>query len=79
MKLFEIINVGFDVTDQQLIRFSAFARYWGKKWEYNETAHQLFTDLKKACDLMRREVTYNSLIEFGAPMEVVRLINMCLN
>jgi hypothetical protein len=37
MKLFGIINVGFDITDQLLIRFSAFSRYWRKKWEYNET------------------------------------------
>jgi hypothetical protein len=26
----EIISVGFDVTDQLLIRFSAFVRYWRK-------------------------------------------------
>jgi hypothetical protein len=48
--------VGFDVTDQQLIRFSAFVRYWRKngstmrqyssytEWEYNETVHQLYTE-----------------------------------
>jgi hypothetical protein len=29
-KLLEIINVGFDVTDQLLIRFSAFVKYWRK-------------------------------------------------
>jgi hypothetical protein len=29
--LLGIINVGFDVTDQLLIRFSAFVRYWRKK------------------------------------------------
>jgi hypothetical protein len=28
MKLFGITHVGFDVTDQLLIRFSAFVRYW---------------------------------------------------
>jgi hypothetical protein len=28
MKLFEIISVGFNVTYQLLIRFSAFVRYW---------------------------------------------------
>jgi hypothetical protein len=27
-----------------------------KKWEYNETVHQLFIDLKKAYDLVRRGV-----------------------
>jgi Fe2+ or Zn2+ uptake regulation protein len=36
-----------------------------KKWEYNETVHQLFKDLKKAYVSMRREVLYNILIEFG--------------
>jgi hypothetical protein len=30
MKLLGIINVGFDVTDQLLIRYFAFVRYWRK-------------------------------------------------
>jgi hypothetical protein len=30
MKLLGIISVGFDVTDQLLIRFSALVRYWRK-------------------------------------------------
>jgi hypothetical protein len=51
----------------------------GKKWEYNETVHQLFIDFKKAYDSVRREVLYNILIEFGVPMKLVRLIKMCLN
>jgi hypothetical protein len=32
-----------------------------KKWEYNETVHQLFVDFKKAYDSVRREVLYNIL------------------
>jgi hypothetical protein len=71
--------VGFDVTDQLLARFSSFVRYWKKNLECNETVHQLFIDLKKAHDSMRRGVTYNILIEFGLPMKPVRLIKMCLN
>jgi hypothetical protein len=35
-----------------------------KKWEYNETVHQLFIDFKKAYDSVRREVLHNILIEF---------------
>jgi hypothetical protein len=31
MKLLGIISVGFDVTDQLLIIFSAFVRYWRKR------------------------------------------------
>jgi hypothetical protein len=70
--------VGFDVTDELLARFSAFVRYWRKKWEYNETVHQLFIDFKKAYDSVRREVLYNILIEFGVLKKLVRLIKMSL-
>jgi hypothetical protein len=42
-----------------------------KKWEYNETVHQLFIDFTKAYDSVRREVLYNILIEFGIPMKLV--------
>jgi hypothetical protein len=50
-----------------------------KIWEYNETVHQLFVDFKKAYDSVMRDVLYNILIEFGVPMKLVRLIEMCLN
>jgi hypothetical protein len=50
-----------------------------KKWEYNETVHQLFVDFKKAYDSVTREVLYNNLVEFGIFMKLVRLIKMCLN
>jgi hypothetical protein len=46
----------------------------GEKWEYNETVHQLFVDFKKTYDSV-----YNILIDFGIPMKLVRLLNMCLN
>jgi sorting nexin-29 len=49
-----------------------------KKWEYNETIHQLFIDFKKAYDSVRREILYNILIERGVPMKLVRFIKMCL-
>jgi hypothetical protein len=71
--------VGFDMRDQLLIRCFAFVRYQENKWECNETVHQLFIDFKKACDSVRWEVLYNFIIEFGAPMKLVRLIKMCLN
>jgi hypothetical protein len=50
-----------------------------KKWEYIEAVHQLFIDFKKACDSVRREVWYINLIEFAIPMELIRLIKVCLN
>jgi len=40
---------------------------------------QLFIDFKKAYDVVRQEVLYNILIEFGIPIKLIRLIKMCLN
>jgi predicted membrane channel-forming protein YqfA (hemolysin III family) len=62
MKLLGIINVGFDVTDQLLIRYFAFVRYWRKKWKSSETVHHLFVDFKKAYESVIREVLHNNLI-----------------
>jgi hypothetical protein len=41
-----------------------------KKWEYNETVHQLFVDFKKVHDSVERKELYNILIEFGVPTTV---------
>jgi hypothetical protein len=41
--------------------------------------HHLFIDFKKAYDSIRKEVLYNTLIEFGIPIKLVRLVKMCLN
>jgi hypothetical protein len=68
----------FNVTDQLLIRFSAFIRYRKKKLEY-ETVFQLFVDFKKSYDSVRREVLYNIRIEFGISIKLFRLIKVCLN
>jgi hypothetical protein len=71
--------VGFDITDQLLIRFSAFVRYGRKKWEYNETVHQLFIDFKKAYDSVRKGSFVQYSHRVGVPMKLVRFIKMCLN
>jgi hypothetical protein len=47
------------------------------KWEYNEVVRQLL-EFKKAYDSVRKEVLYNIVIEFGIPMNLVRIIKMCL-
>jgi len=49
-----------------------------KKWEYSETVHQLFIDLKKAYDSVRKEVLYNIFIQFGIPMKLIRLVKVCV-
>jgi hypothetical protein len=41
--------------------------------------HQLFVDLKKAYDSVRREVLHNVLFELGSVLKPVRIIKMCLS
>ena len=73
-KLLGIISVDSDTKDH----IFCIHQILEKKWEYNEAVHQLFIDFKKAYDSVRRAVLHYILIEFGIPMELVRLIKMCL-
>jgi hypothetical protein len=50
-----------------------------KKSEYNGMVHQLFIDLKKVYDSVKRQVLYNILLECGVPKKLVRQMKMCLN
>jgi hypothetical protein len=47
-----------------------------KKWESNNTVHQLFIYFKKMYDSVRREVLYSILTEFGIPKKLVVQIKM---
>jgi hypothetical protein len=49
-----------------------------KKWEFNEVVHQLFIDIKKVYETVRREVVYNIPNEIGIPVKL-DVIKMCLN
>jgi hypothetical protein len=71
MKLLWIISVDFNITEQLLMRSSAFVRYRRK----NETIHRLFIHFKKAYDSMR-EVLDNILVWFEIPMKIDRLTKM---
>jgi hypothetical protein len=50
-------------------RIFSFVIYW-EKTGFNETAHQLFVDFKKAGDSLRMEVLHNNLIEFWVHMKL---------
>jgi negative regulator of genetic competence, sporulation and motility len=78
MKLLGIISVGFDVTNQLLIKFLHSPDNCRKKLAWIETVHYLFVDFKKAYDSVRREVLYSILVEFGVPMKLVRLKRIAL-
>jgi hypothetical protein len=69
--------VGSDVTSTTDLT-SCIRQILKKKWEYNETVHQLFLDFKKAYDSVRREVLYDILLQYGVPMKLVTL-SKCLN
>jgi hypothetical protein len=68
--------VDFDITDQLLIRYSIFIRYWRKS---ENIMGQYSIDFERAYDSVTREVVHSILIEFGIPLKLVRLIKMCLN
>jgi hypothetical protein len=58
--------VGFDATDQLLIKYLVLVRYWRNKREYYATVHQLLADFKRASDSVRREVLCNVLVASGS-------------
>ena len=76
-KLLGIISVGFDATGQLLIIYCVFVKCLGKHCNKTSSATALI-DFKKAYDSVRTEVLYNTVIEFGIPMKLVRLVKMFL-
>jgi hypothetical protein len=50
-----------------------------KKKKNNKTVPRLIIDFKKACDSIRREISYNIVSEFGILTKLTRLIKMCPN
>jgi hypothetical protein len=72
-------HCGFQHNRSPTDRIFCIRHILEKKWEYNETVHQLFIDFKKAYDSVGREVLHNILTEFGVHMKLVRLIKRCLN
>ena len=55
-----------------------FRQILEKNCKYNEEEHQLFIDLKKAYDSIRRKGLCINIIEFGITMKLVRIIKLRL-
>jgi len=70
---------GFQLNRSTTDHIFCISQILEKKWEYNETVHQLFIDFKKAFLSFRTEAMCNILIEFGIPMKLITLIKMWLN
>jgi hypothetical protein len=70
--------VGFNITIQLLVRFSAFVTYWRKNWS---TKRQLinYSRLQESLSFRKEGSTVQLLIQTGVPMKLVRLIKMYLN
>jgi hypothetical protein len=49
--------------------YSAFNKYL-RKTEKKEVVHQLFVDLNKDYDSVRREILYDTLTKFGIPVKI---------
>jgi hypothetical protein len=71
--------VGFEITDQLLIRFFVFVRYCRESESAMRQYVSYLVDFRKEYGSVRSEVLCSILIEFGVPMKVVRLIETCLN
>jgi hypothetical protein len=71
--------VGFNVTDQSLIRFSALTGYLENNGSTMREYISYSYTSKKAHDTVRKEVLYNILLECEVTMKLVRLTKMCLN
>jgi hypothetical protein len=55
------------------------AQMLDKRWECSETVYRLFIEFKKTYNLVRRELLFSILVDFGVTMKLFRLIGVCLN
>jgi hypothetical protein len=69
--------LGFDITDQLLIRSFAFVKYWSRN--VSTTRHYIGYSYTSRKPMIQLGGKYCILIEFEVPMKLLRLIKMCLN
>ncbi|KAL4153259.1 hypothetical protein QTP88_001103 [Uroleucon formosanum] len=48
-------------------------------YEFDNDLHLLFIDYKQAYDSINREVLWDTLITFGIPAKIVKMIKLCMN
>jgi hypothetical protein len=77
IKLLGIITVGFDVTDEIMIRF-LYSSDTREKMVLQCDSISAIHRLQESVYLIKREVLHNILIEFGVLVKLVRLIKICL-
>ncbi|KAL4152688.1 hypothetical protein QTP88_000521 [Uroleucon formosanum] len=50
-----------------------------KHYEFDNDLHLLFIDYKQAYNSINREVLWDTLITFGIPAKIVKMIKLCMN
>jgi hypothetical protein len=60
------------------MRHAAVVARNARNLAFINTLHRLSINVKKAYVSVRKEVLYNILTEFGVPLKLVRLTEMCL-
>ena len=68
----------FDATGQLLIMYPALVKCLRKKGNTKKECISSLLTSRKLYDSVKREVLYNKLIDFGTPMNLLRLIKMSL-
>jgi hypothetical protein len=75
-KLMGIVSAGFDVPQ---VKYWSYILYSSNTWDKMEIKWGNSSARNKAYDSVRREDLYNTFIEYGIPMKLVRSIKMSLN
>ncbi|KAJ4440905.1 hypothetical protein ANN_10753 [Periplaneta americana] len=81
-EVLDVNSVWNNIRDNiKIAAAQSISYYETKKKEpwFDEDCSIVVDRRKQAYDLVKREVLYNNLIEFGIPKKLVRLIKMCLS
>jgi len=81
-ELFREQQCGFRRNRTSSVHIFCIRQILEKKWEFSEAVCQLFIDVKKVYDSVRREILYNILTEFDFLTKLIKLlmlVKMCLN
>jgi hypothetical protein len=77
-ELLRNIRLDFGATNQLLVIYSGFVKCLKKKGRKRRSTSDIYTPQERLC-FTEEGILYNTLVLFGIPMKLVRLIITCLN